>query len=169
MGIDAQYRAELLAAAKEGAMLQHIHDSEVLPPDVAREELMTFTVGIGSPQGLPLIPAPVPVSCRGDFDFMIRGLRAWIENPADNPANFSLITFNFQEVGKWTNWFSRPVNAASLIGPAGPAGDLMFEVGRRAEGGSTILLLVNQAAGWAGRNKVFGVTLIGDLVRKGIK
>ncbi len=165
---EPEFKQAILKAYNDGETVKFANDVDKLSVEVVRPELMTFTATLGA---LGVVVAPVPTQCHSEYEFFVKGIRAWIQNPnaANTIANMPLITFNVTEDGRGFNWFITAINAASLIGPNGPVGDFIFKTGYRVTAGRNLMCAVNLAAGWAGGNLTFGVTLIGDLIRKGVK
>lgn len=156
------------------SLQEHIRDIAGLDNEDTAVTILELH-GVGS--ATPTDSSAMTISNK--FDYSIDGIIGFIQQPGDNPANFTRLRFNLQQSGEKGDVFENYINFGALLNANGQGNPIYFRRGlyRLYAGRTLTLALKTDGTGaWAGGNKDVGVALICskvaqrliDKIRKGL-
>lgn len=148
--------------AKMGPLTNRLLELRELKASLQGIEHVAFQGTLGS---TGVVTAPANIKLQGDFFFYCYKFRGWMQQPAVNSLNLSLITWNIRESGAKTDIFTSDVNMSSMMADLGPGEFSYYPGGYIFTPGADLKLTFKIATGWSGGNKEVGVALLGEVVR----
>jgi hypothetical protein len=143
-------------------VLKTLGDLYGLPPEAIDINVVTM---IGSWAGPASFTNPVPYDFEVGYDHLIWGIGAFIQNPTDNPVNFTKVEFNLYNSFENKTLFQKPLNCGAFFSTLGaPSKVNPLPAFKKLPDRTTIQVRFSEAAGaagWSGAAKVIGIVLYG--------
>lgn len=155
-----------------GPIENYLADIAKLPPELTRPEQLNFRIQIDR-SGAPATITTTTPSRRvePEYVFALRRIKAFVSNPELNGIDVDLMEFQIRDQGRARGGiFDSRVNMAVLVGPSGPAHDMVFDSFYAFVPGSDVIVDWTPDLTLLGgvqdeTRVVYGVSLTGDLVR----
>lgn len=155
-----------------GPIQNYLADIASLPPELTRPEQMSFRIQIDRSTNPATIVATTPSRrIEPEYVFALRRIKAFVTDPAENGVDVDLVEFQIRDQGRARGGiFDSRVNMAVLVGPSGPAHDMVFDSFYAFVPGADVIVDwapdLNLLGGIQDQDRVvYGVSLTGDLVR----
>jgi hypothetical protein len=143
-------------------ILKTLGDLYGLPPEVIDLDVVTL---MGVWAGPTSFTNPTPYDFQVGYDHILWGIGAFIQNPTDNPQNYTKLEFNLYNSFENKEMFQRPINCGAFFSTLGcPDKVNALPAFKKLPDRTTITVRLSAAAGaaaWSGAAKSVGILLYG--------